>query len=143
MNTEIDDTSDIATLFQRLLDNDYVDNEFVKAELNRIGISKAIGFVGPILTTDKSIKARSTAVSILGSTRDPAAIPLLIQALTQDDDGDVRMNAAWELGKMGQTEGITPLLIAALSTDKDSKVRQSAAIALGDLAAAHTSSALS
>ena len=63
--------------------------------------------------------------------RATAAVPALIDALKNDDDHDVRNNAAWALGRMGEPAAeAVPALINALS-DSHPWVRHQAPWALG------------
>jgi epoxyqueuosine reductase len=50
---------------------------------------------------------RNVAVS-LGNSRDPAAVPVLAAALS-DDEPLIRGHAAWALGRIGSPDGLTPL----------------------------------
>lgn len=50
---------------------------------------------------------RNVAVA-LGNLRDPAAVPVLLNSLS-DDEPLVRGHAAWALGRIGAAEGLAPL----------------------------------
>ena len=67
---------------------------------------------------------------VLGRTRDPAAVPLLVSALDDPDD-KTRIYAIWALGALGHPSAREPLE-AALASD-DPGVRKTAAFALGEL----------
>jgi HEAT repeat protein len=67
---------------------------------------------------------------VLGRTRDPQAVPLLIAALDDPDD-KTRIYAIWALGTLGHPSA-RPALVEALSSD-DPGIRKTAAFALGEL----------
>ena len=67
---------------------------------------------------------------VLGYSRDPAAVPLLVEAL-DDEDSQLRIYALWGLGALGHPSAREPLT-AALS-DSDPGIRKTAAYALGEL----------
>ena len=67
---------------------------------------------------------------VLGYSRDPEAVPLLVEAL-EDDDSQLRIYALWGLGALGDRSALEPLT-AALA-DADSGIRKTAAYALGEL----------
>lgn len=67
---------------------------------------------------------------VLGYTKDPQAVPLLIEA-AEGDDSETRIYALWALGTVGDGGG-QPALISALQ-DPDPGVRKTAAFALGEL----------
>jgi len=71
---------------------------------------------------------RYYAVHLLGTLRDPRAVPVLIPLLDEDEQG---YNAAWALGEIGDARAIPPL-IRALS-NKDAVVRVAAIGALQKL----------
>jgi epoxyqueuosine reductase len=54
----------------------------------------------PVKRAKRSGYLRNVAVA-LGNTRNPAAVPNLIQALTSEPDPLVRRHAAWALGQIG------------------------------------------
>ena len=68
----------------------------------------------------------------MGRTKDPAAVPALINTLKDSYEG-VREAAAWALGKIGpEAKTATPALIEALK-DIEESVRSNAARALGNM----------
>jgi HEAT repeat protein len=67
---------------------------------------------------------------VLGHTRDPQALPLLVEAL-DDDDSQTRIYAAWALGSIGDPGALEPL--AGALKDPDAGIRKTAAYALGAL----------
>lgn len=67
---------------------------------------------------------------VLGRTGDREALPLLVDALGDEDDR-TRIYALWALGILGDPRAKEPLL-AALS-DQDPGIRKTAAFALGEL----------
>jgi HEAT repeat protein len=67
---------------------------------------------------------------VLGRTGDREALPLLVQAL-EDEDDRTRIYALWALGILGDPRAREPLT-AALS-DPDPGIRKTAAFALGEL----------
>lgn len=67
---------------------------------------------------------------VLGYTRDPKAVPLLVEAL-EDDDSQIRIYALWALGALGDPRAEAPLVAALAETDAG--VRKTAAYALGEL----------
>ncbi|MCI0529082.1 MAG: HEAT repeat domain-containing protein, partial [Nitrospira sp.] len=77
---------------------------------------------------DANARMRGKAVVALGKSGDKRALPLLIQAL-QDEDEYVRESAADALGAMGAEEAIEALALT-LWKDEDEDVRASAAGAL-------------
>jgi epoxyqueuosine reductase len=73
---------------------------------------------------------RNVAVA-LGNLRDPAAVPALLEALTDESDALVRGHAAWALGRIGipaAREGLR----ARLDHERDGGVREEIALALGE-----------
>jgi HEAT repeat protein len=82
------------------------------------------------ILADQSLAAtvRSGAASFLGNSKDPRAVPSLINALNDEDTG-VRREAVMALGEMKDSRAV-PFLINALR-DKDKGIRFEAAKALG------------
>jgi epoxyqueuosine reductase len=72
---------------------------------------------------------RNAAV-VLGARADPAAIPALAAALSQDPEPLVRRHAAWALGRM-DNEAARQALISALEHEADGTVRSEIQEALG------------
>ena len=70
------------------------------------------------------------AATILASFPADQVVGLLISAL-QDQNSQVRREAAWTLGLLGDSRAVTPLLTAL--GDPESNVRHHAAVALGQL----------
>jgi HEAT repeat protein len=67
---------------------------------------------------------------VLGYTRDPEAVPLLIEAL-DDPSSETRIYALWGLGKTADPRAMTPLLESL--ADPDPGIRKTAAFGLGEL----------
>jgi HEAT repeat protein len=67
---------------------------------------------------------------VLGRTGDREALPLLVEALNEEDDR-TRIYALWALGILGDPQAKEPLT-AALA-DQDAGIRKTAAFALGEL----------
>jgi HEAT repeat protein len=67
---------------------------------------------------------------VLGRTGDREALPLLVEALNDEDDR-TRIYALWALGILGDPQAREPLTAAL--TDQDAGVRKIAAFALGEL----------
>jgi len=67
---------------------------------------------------------------VLGYTRDPAAVPVLTEAL-DDTDSQSRIYLLWALGTIGDPRAL-PSLNEALA-DEDAGIRKTAAFALGEL----------
>jgi HEAT repeat protein len=67
---------------------------------------------------------------VLGYSRDPEAVPLLVDAL-DDEDAQLRIYALWGLGALGDPSALEPLLAA--TSDEDPGLRKTAAFALGEL----------
>jgi HEAT repeat protein len=67
---------------------------------------------------------------IMGYTQDPAALPILEEALA-DPDSETRIYALWALGTLGDP-GAVPALSRALQ-DPDPGIRKTAAFSLGEL----------
>jgi HEAT repeat protein len=67
---------------------------------------------------------------VLGYTKDPQAVPLLVDAL-DDEDSQIRIYALWALGALGDPRAEQPLVEAL--EDPDAGVRKTAAFALGEL----------
>lgn len=67
---------------------------------------------------------------VLGYTRDPEAVPLLIESLA-DPDSETRIYALWALGTSGDPRAESALTLAL--QDEDAGIRKTAAYALGEL----------
>jgi HEAT repeat protein len=80
--------------------------------------------------------ARTDAIKALGMLGREAeqALPVIEAAMT-DSVPEIRHNAAWALGRMGDAHAdkIVPLLGTALTTDEDEDVRIQSAWALGQM----------
>ncbi len=77
---------------------------------------------------DNNSFVRARAAIALGSIKDSQAVTPLVSALSGDESGDVRREAARSLGKIGGAEAQSALTAALL--DKDMLVRQYSAEAL-------------
>lgn len=78
----------------------------------------------------KDIDVQYMAVEALGDLQDPAAIPPLVNMLSEDQYSAVRWKSAETLVKIGK-ESVEPLIVLLHHTDED--VRWKAAIALGEI----------
>lgn len=76
---------------------------------------------------------------VLGRTRDPQVVPLLVDAL-DDPDSQIRIYALWGLGASGAPSARGPLEEAL--ADEDPGIRKIAAYALGELGLPETAPAL-
>jgi HEAT repeat protein len=76
---------------------------------------------------------------VLGYTRDPEAVPLLIEAL-DDPSSETRIYALWGLGKTSDPRAVSPLL--ASLADPDPGIRKTAAFGLGELGDSEATSGL-
>lgn len=76
---------------------------------------------------------------VLGYTRDPEAVPLLVDCL-QNPDSETRIYALWALGAVGAPEARQPLEAALRDTDPG--IRKTAAFGLGELGEPESISAL-
>ncbi|MCX7806215.1 MAG: HEAT repeat domain-containing protein [Planctomycetota bacterium] len=73
---------------------------------------------------------------VFGYLGDKRAVPLLVEAVRDRLDPDVRMSAAWSLGRLGvKSREVIDVLMNALVDDRSEKVRSAAAAALADLRA--------
>lgn len=77
---------------------------------------------------------RNAAIA-LGNTRNPSAVPPLVNALQHDQKPLVRGSAAWALGRIGTDEAKTALT-EALSEEQDQSVRAEIEAALGSFSKA-------
>ena len=100
-------------------------------ELPEGSIAKLTGFL-----THLDTDARADAILALGQLgpRAAEAFPAIEKALT-DGSSEIRHNAAWALGQVGeeQKERAVPPLAAVLEADPDADVRAQAAWALGQM----------
>ncbi len=67
---------------------------------------------------------------VLGYTRDPEAVPQLLETLQGEDD-ELKIYSLWALGTMGDERALEPMMEAAAS--RDAGIRKTAAFALGEL----------
>jgi len=67
---------------------------------------------------------------VLGFTKDPGAVPQLLESLSGDDD-ELKIYSLWALGTIGDRRALEPMLAA--SAERDSGIRKTAAFALGAL----------
>lgn len=95
------------------------------------GWTKTAGDIGELVLSQvlktADARMRHKVVKMLGKTRDPSTIKLLI-AVLKDENAEVRWQTAWALAQIG-SRAFEPL-IAALQ-DEDAKVREGAVWALG------------
>jgi HEAT repeat protein len=80
---------------------------------------------------DSDPNTRVIAVSELGKSEDPKAIPPLANTLLNDESGYIRKTAAEALGNLGYPEAIEPLIRAL--QDEFEYVRKAAVMALGKI----------
>ena len=92
----------------------------------------ALDLFGDLARSDYDV-LRCTGVQGLGQIGDATAVPLLIAAL-EDEDEDVRIDAADALGRIGSSEAVEPLL-NSLRRDPCGDVKRAAAAALGAMRA--------
>ena len=67
---------------------------------------------------------------VLGFTKDPEAVPQLIESL-ESDEAELKIYSLWALGTIGDARALEPMLEAA--ADRDAGIRKTAAFALGAL----------
>lgn len=67
---------------------------------------------------------------VLGHTRDPEAVPLLLETLSSPDS-QTRIYGLWALGSAGDRRALEPLI--GQLEDSDAGIRKTAAFALGEL----------
>jgi hypothetical protein len=89
--------------------------------------------IGKVLTSDERQGVRQSAATLLGQTRDLAAIPYLRQSLQKDTDVGVLFNAISALGLIG-TAAVVPILGETLRNDANETIQKAAAGALAKLA---------
>lgn len=111
-----------------LADPDALEDEpGVKAELRRL------------FQESEDEETRRYLALVLGRTRDPQVVPLLVGAL-DDPDSQIRIYALWGLGASGVPSARAPLEEALI--DEDPGIRKIAAYALGELGQAAAAPAL-
>jgi HEAT repeat protein len=86
------------------------------------------GLIRALRNPDMSVQYE--AAEALGQLRDPAAVPPLMEALTDDQYSGIRWKAAEALAQIG-TPSVDPLI--AVLTHQEEDVRWKAAIALGEI----------
>ena len=69
---------------------------------------------------------RRNAIIALGNIRDPIAVPVLVEALS-DPEPIIRGHAAWALGKIGESR---PALESALARETDPQAADEIRMAL-------------
>jgi len=109
--------------------------------LGRIGEKGriAVAAISECLITAPQRAVRRAAAAALNAIKDKAAASALIAALRNDEDPDVRANAAKALGNIAAAEpantpggiGAVSVLLDALYKDAEPSVRREAALALG------------
>ena len=110
--------------------------------LSLIGVPTVEEELDALVTSLDAVR-RAKACAQLGKAKCVEAIPALCKALVSDDDGDVRLNAAWALGEFPRVNPEKPetaelvkpcveALIKALD-DENWRVGEYAAISLGRL----------
>lgn len=125
-------------LVSRLRTRDRQELREVMGELVRLPNAIAVPALRRGLHADKW-RTRYMSAQLLGRFRDEAAIPELVQTLSDSIDG-VRAQAATALGLLQAQEAVTPLIDALQDVDV---VRIAAAGALGQLGASQALPALS
>lgn len=86
--------------------------------------------VRQIFATAENDDMKHYLALVLGFTRDPEAVPLLLESL-EDGVGELRIYSLWALGTIGDRRALEPMLAAA--SDSDPGIRKTAAFALGAL----------
>lgn len=125
----IGDARVMEALVSALASADWVVRMHVAKALGRIGEARAIPALMPLLQ-DKVKAVREEASGALARLG-PAAIPVLVDALTHEE-WLVRLHAVESLGKTKSPEAVEPLL-RLLFNDRDSSLREDAVRALGDI----------
>ena len=98
--------------------------------LTRLGRQSLSCLFAEMKTEDRDV--RKFILDILGEIRDTSAVPLMIEALS-DNDGNIRAAAAENLGKMGSSAAVGPLL--ELMEEADLLLRFTILQALGQIGA--------
>ena len=83
------------------------------------------------LLADSDAHVRAKAASVIGGFREASARTALEAMVTTDADAPTRRNAAWALGRIGNTASTTALTTA--TNDASSLVRTTAKVALSQL----------
>lgn len=83
-----------------------------------------------LFTESDDSDLRQYLALVMGHIGDPAAMPLLVEAL-DSDNSQTRIYAAWALGSLGDKSAVEPLTQAL--RDPDAGIRKTAAYALGAL----------
>jgi deoxyhypusine monooxygenase len=91
-----------------------------------------IKFFRTVLESKPSILLRIHAVCMLADMKNEQAIPLLCDALKQDDSPLVRHEAAFAMGQL-EFKSAVPALIEAMRNDESVLVRHESAVALGSI----------
>ena len=91
-----------------------------------------IAFFKTVMDQKPSILLRIHAVCMLADMKTEAAIPLLAEALREDDSPLVRHEAAFAMGQLTFKSGV-PSLIEAMMNDPSVLVRHESAVALGSI----------
>ncbi|MFO1338749.1 MAG: serine hydrolase [Burkholderiaceae bacterium] len=125
--------ADVATLVQRLRDEDPLVREQAAAQLGRLG-PQAAAAVEPLVAAlgHEDPYLRGAAAVALGQIG-AAAVPALAQALGRDD-AEWRRSAAIALGRLGAPAVEALPALVRLLADPSAPVRQVAAVTLGGLA---------
>lgn len=113
-----------------VLNTDYDDAHALSAAagaLVKIGAPAVKPLVAVLKGSDSWVLARSTAAKALGGIGRARAVPPLVAALKDSDDG-VRQRAAEALGEIGDARAVEPLVVAL--KDSDYRVCSAAARAL-------------
>ncbi|OGW70307.1 MAG: hypothetical protein A3A88_04335 [Nitrospirae bacterium RIFCSPLOWO2_01_FULL_62_17] len=116
-------------LIAALTSADWVVRMHAAKALGRIGDAKAIPALMPLLQ-DK-VKAVREEISGALARLGPAAIPVLVEALTHQE-WLVRLHAVESMGKTKSPDAVDPLL-RLLFNDRDSSLREDAVRALGEI----------
>jgi len=67
---------------------------------------------------------------VLGFTKDPEAVPELLESLVGDDE-ELKIYSIWALGTIGDERALAPML--EVSKSRDAGIRKTAAFALGEM----------
>jgi HEAT repeat protein len=116
-------------LIAALSSADWVVRMHAAKALGRIGEARAIPALMPLLQDKVKAVREETSGALAGLG--PAAIPVLVEALTHEE-WLVRLHAVESLGRTKSPDAVEPLL-KLLFNDRDSSLREDAVRALGEI----------
>jgi hypothetical protein len=102
--------------------------------IGKIGDTNSIPILENLVMKGNDSQRRAAA-DALGNLRSQRSVPVLEQALKEDTNQGVRLQAAVALGEIGARSAIEPLAARAADKQEDSSVRAYAVEALGKLKA--------